>query len=156
MKNILKYTGICLGLFACATAFADSYKFNCPNPAKLVLDSSGVIIYTPYDPSSGMPANLAGGGNLGVSNAGWAGLVFNNIEFTSLDVNNSHFEQLASSGTLTCSYKVNGKNKAGNNVSADVYMQPGNPNYANLYNYSLSNGSSFSNDINVQVVAVSK
>jgi hypothetical protein len=155
MKKIMISCGFGLALLTSASALAGPYQFKCPDPSKLMVDSkTNAIIYAPYDPSSGMPENLAGnGGFLGIY-AGWEGLFPDYIQFASADFN--QVQAINNHTTLICFYKISGKDKSGQNISTMVNLQPGNPDYSTLYNYSLSNGATYSNSIDDYIIAADK
>ncbi len=155
MKKSILFFGLSLSVLACSPVLADEYKFNCAPPSKVQFSDNLVVAYVPYDASSGMPEKLSGSGVGGVPNAGWEGLV-QNVTFTSIDTSKTTFNQVAVGDSLLCYYYITGKDiKTGQDRTVFLTLEPGNLNYRNLYNYSLSNGSTYSNDINVQIIAKS-
>ena len=153
MKKIAATMILTIGLTSSISALATTYQFNCPNPLK-VLSSNASVLYSPYDPSSGMPQNLAGDPyQMGVT-SGWIGLIEGSGFVTINDQATTFSAVFASSavGVVHCQYKVTGTDKSGQTNTVTVDMQPAAGNYLELYTYSLSSGSTY--DISTKIIAV--
>jgi hypothetical protein len=106
-----------------------------------------------------MPDNLKGTGNGLVSEEeGWVGVITGEAP-ASVDYSASSFSNstVASQiGPVDCEYTIVGKNKDGNPTSSLAILYPGNSNYQDLYNYSLTGGGTWSKDISVNIIASDK
>lgn len=147
MKKIITAAVLGASMIASASAIADA-SFVCPDPSKVLADNPNpVSAYALYDPSTGMPEDLAKTTDLG--ELGWFGFI---APIPSVD--SASFESVlipTSDGPVLCAYSL--KSKSGQTVGVD--MTPANPQYLNLYKYSLSNGKTFSTDITTKIIAVS-